>query len=357
MKLNALMEQGITKIMKTAGRFYLNNPAGLTFMGRTLPAIRRSAQLRQKHEEEGLHVPPFLIASIASRCNLRCAGCYARAGGCVGASSGQDMDTARWRAVFKQASDLGVSFILLAGGEPLLRRDVMALAAEFPNMIFPVFTNGTMLDEAAIQMLDQCRNMIPVISIEGGEAETDARRGAGTYAQILKSMEALEKRRVLFGASVTVTTENMMLVTDASFVKSLEGRGCGLTLYVEYVPTEAGTEHLVLNDDALRVLEGRCSALKDAFQRMIILSFPGDEQAMGGCLASGRGFFHINPQGGAEPCPFSPHAKQNLIESSMSDILSSGYFADLRALQAHVGHHGGCTLFEHKTQVEYLLAQ
>ncbi|WP_286944865.1 radical SAM/SPASM domain-containing protein [Acetobacterium sp. UBA5834] len=357
MNLNSLMDQGIAQIMTTAGRFYLNNPKGRAFLIGLLPELAKSTARRKKQEKEGLHVPPFLIASIASQCNLHCAGCYARAGGGCGTTSGRtDMDASQWGNIFNQAARLGVAFILLAGGEPFLRWDILELAGANPNVIFPIFTNGTMLDQQTIEFLDSHRNLIPILSIEGNAKETDTRRGIGTHAQIEAAMAALKKRKILFGAAITVTRENMELVTRNDFVEALEKKGCGVTLYVEYVPAEAGTEDLVLTQSEIKQLQVICLELRKSFRRMVVLSFPGDEEEMGGCLASGRGFFHINPTGDAEPCPFSPHAKQNLASDSVEAVLRSQYFADLRELAERVGHHGGCTLFEEKEQVEKLWA-
>ncbi|MBC3796075.1 radical SAM/SPASM domain-containing protein [Acetobacterium tundrae] len=357
MNLNIMMDLGMTQIMKTAGRFYMNNARGRAFLRCMLPEMAKSTAIRKQQEKKGLHVPPFLIASIASQCNLRCAGCYARAGGGCGSTIGKsDLDTLQWGKIFDQASELGTAFILLAGGEPFLRRDILELAGKCPNLIFPVFTNGTMLNDDAVEFLDQHRNIIPILSIEGNAEETDSRRGIGTYDQIESAMAALKKCHILFGVSITVTKENLKLVTEYKFLSSLENKGCGVTLYVEYVPAEAGTEHLVLDTGEIKLLQKICLKMKKSFRRMVILSFPGDEQEMGGCLASGRGFFHINPYGDAEPCPFSPHAKQNLTSDSIEDVLRSQYFADLREITANAGNHGGCTLFDQKEQVERLMA-
>lgn len=358
MKLNVLLEQGIVRIMKTAGGFYLHHSAGRRFLAQILPALQKSGRVRKEQEAQGLHVPLFLIASISSQCNLRCAGCYARAaGGCGSTANQQDLSVDQWRSIFSQAARLGVSFILLAGGEPFLRRDVLALAAEFSRMIFPVFTNGTMLDKAEIEFLDRHRNLIPVLSIEGSKKDTDHRRGEGTDERIRQAMAELKQRHILFGISITVDKNNMDHVMEEAFVQELYGQGCGLTLYVEYVPAEEGTEHLVLDEREIHDLQERCKALKKKFERMIVLSFPGDEQAMGGCLASGRGFFHINPQGNAEPCPFSPYAKQNLCSSSIEEVLKSSYFSDLRELAQKGVHDSGCTLFDQQADVRYLLSR
>lgn len=357
MKLNIFLQQGIKRIGRTASRYYLTNPEGRRFLARMLPQLHRNDQIRKQHEENGTHIPPFLIASIASQCNLHCQGCYARAGGACGSSASPvDLSTPQWLAIFEEAATLGISFVLLAGGEPFIRRDVLEAAAAVKNIIFPVFTNGTMIDDKYLTLLAENRNLIPVLSIEGGAAETDQRRGAGTYAIIDTAMKHLQEKGILFGTSITVTRENMTAVTASDFISKLRRQGCGLVFFVEYVPVSKGTEYLALTQADIDAMDDIVTDLKQSIDDMIILSFPGDEAAMGGCLASGRGFFHINSAGGAEPCPFSPYSKLNLKDASILDVLASDYFSDLRSIAANAGTHtGGCTLFTKESEVKALI--
>lgn len=355
--LNNFMNNGIKGISAAASRFYLGNRAGQSFMLHTVSDLRKSAKTRELHEQDGTHIPPFLIASIATECNLRCAGCYARANGSCGSGQAQEQLTAHdWRRIFQEATDIGISFILIAGGEPLLRRDIIQLAAEFEHIIFPVFTNGTMIDEDYLEIFDKHRNLIPVLSLEGDEEKTDKRRGNGVSEKINKAIDLLKERGILFGASITVTSENQIYVTEQNFAEALREKGCGLVFYVEYVPAEENTEHLVLSGDNIKILSSRIENLREnkKNKEMIILSFPGDEEAMGGCLAAGRGFFHINPTGGAEPCPFSPYSEMNLKEHSLLTVLQSEFFEKVREISAAeaLAHKGGCTLFQCKNEVE-----
>lgn len=358
MNLSNFMNQGIKGITETAARFYLNNRRGQSYMLKMSSAFRKGAQIRDEYEKKGLHIPPFLIASIASDCNLRCTGCYAWAnGGCGGNDHAKkEMTTADWRRIFGEASDIGISFILLAGGEPLMRRDVIEMAAEFDKIFFPVFTNGTMIDEQYLSLFDTHRNLIPVLSIEGDEKRTDARRGSGISEKIKKTVLCFQEKGILYGVSITVSTENKDAVTERGYVASLHENGCGVVFYVEYVPVEENTEHLTLDDADLLELQERIERLKaDKLNKgMILLSFPGDEDAMGGCLAAGRGFFHINPNGGAEPCPFSPYSEMNLKQHSLTEVLGSPFFEKVREISASeaLSHKGGCTLFRHEAEVK-----
>lgn len=356
MNLNLFMEQGITTALKTASRFYIGSRRGLGYITDMISAFRSNAKIRDKYEKKGIHVPPYLIASIASSCNLHCAGCYARAGGaCSEAACEDTLDAGEWERIFGEAASMGISIVLLAGGEPLTRKDVITVASGFRSMVFPIFTNGTMIDDEYISLFDEHRNLIPVISIEGSAEDTDKRRGEGVAEKTQAAAKRLKKQKILFGVSVTVTSQNLDAVTEKDFILKLRDSGCGLVFFVEYVPAESGTGALVLSEQQCGLLNSRVEELRRKIGDMIIVAFPGDEEKMGGCLASGRGFFHINPAGGAEPCPFSPYWQLNLKNCSISDVLQSGYFRSLRELEAGVKEHkGGCTLFELKEQVEEL---
>lgn len=72
-------------------------------------------------------------------------------------------------------------------------------------------------------------------------------------------------------------------MTSDAFVGHLRDLGCKLIIYVEYVLTEPGTEHLALGEDKLKEMEAVQYRQSECFKDMIIISFPGDEKNMGGC--------------------------------------------------------------------------
>ena len=357
--LQEYLTEGAEQIVRDALRATLRNPRQSAFMAKYALASARAAQRRKKLEAEGLHVPSYLIASITSRCNLHCAGCYSRcANATQDAAPVTQLTDGEWLSIFGQAEDLGVGFVLLAGGEPLLRRGVIEAAGGRPNLLFPIFTNGTYLDEAYLDLFDRCRNLVPVMSIEGDRAATDARRGAGVYDRLIANMDALKARELIFGASVTVTTENLREALSDGFIDSLAGRGCKAVIFIEYVPVDEATRHLAPGDGERAFMGGAIDRLRAERDDLLFVSFPGDEKSSGGCLAAGRGFFHINSHGGAEPCPFSPYSDVNVRTTSLREALTSPLFLALRdggyLLEDHAG---GCVLNEKKAQVEALARQ
>lgn len=346
-------------ISQRVALYYAKNAKGRGSLAKLLHVLARCAKVRAKRRKEGLLSPSFLICSVTSNCNLHCAGCYARAGGLCADEAREQLTAKEWKSVFEQAGEMGIGFVLLAGGEPLLRRDVIKAAGEAPGLVFPVFTNGTLFDEEYFDLFDSCRNLVPVISVEGDGEATDARRGKGVSGKIAEVTNTLHARGILYAASVTVTRENLSAVATEEYLRSLREKGCGVVFYIEYVPSEKGTESLALSAAEALELARAAQGLKAKFADMCVFSFPGDEKLTGGCLAAGRGFFHINPRGGAEPCPFSPYSTLNVREKGLEDALASRFFAAVREIEcADTSHEGGgCTLFRHEAEVRALLGR
>ncbi len=349
--------KGVEKIVSDTLKASMKDPRESAFMLKFAAASRKATKIRRKLAESGEHIPSFLIASITSSCNLHCAGCYSRFNRATTDSEPvRQLSCEKWQEIFREAEELGVSFIMLAGGEPMLRRDVIENAGKMQNILFPIFTNGIFLNEQYLELFDRCRNLIPVMSIEGGKETTDARRGAGVYERLIANMDAFHKKNLLFGASVTVTSENIREVTSPGFIGTLADRGCRLVFFIEFVPVTDDARHLAPGEAEREFLKSRMDRLREVYPDMILLAFPGDERADGGCMAAGRGFFHINSHGGAEPCPFSPYSDINVCETSLREAMQSRLFRALRDGDfLDDDHVGGCVLYEKREQVEALL--
>ncbi|MBR1663163.1 MAG: radical SAM protein [Ruminococcus sp.] len=350
--------KGVERLVGEAVRATLKDPKESAFMLRFSAASKKASKKRRAAEDKGEHIPPFLIASITSKCNLHCEGCYSR---CTDATNDcepvRQLTAADWEGVFDEADGLGISFILLAGGEPMIRRDVLEAAGRHQNILFPVFTNGTFFDERYYELLDKRRNIIPVMSIEGDREHTDSRRGNGIYDKLMTNMDKLSERGLIFGASVTVTCENLQEVTSDRFLASLKKRGCKAVIYVEYVPVTEDSKELAPGDKEREYLKERISDLRSQSSDMVYVSFPGDEKSSGGCIAAGRGFFHINSHGGAEPCPFSPYSDINVKDHSLREALDSPLFKALQSGDVlSDDHDGGCVLYEKRSLVQSLIA-
>jgi len=356
--LQAYLSKGVEQVVTDAVKATLKDPRESAFMLRFAAASRAASKRRQAAEEMGEHFPSYLIASITSQCNLHCAGCYSRCNhATVDSAPMAQLTMEEWAKIFDEADEMGISFVLLAGGEPMLRRDVIEAAGKRQNILFPILTNGTFLDERYFDLFDRCRNLVPIMSIEGEREVTDARRGAGIYDKLIVNMDEFHRRGLIFGASVTVTTENLREVSSDAFLRKLSERGCKAVIFVEFVPVMEESRELVPGDAEREYLRDEIARLRAERPEMVYIAFPGDEKDSGGCVAAGRGFFHINSHGGAEPCPFSPYSDINVRDTSLRDAMNSRLFRELREggylLEDHAG---GCVLYERREQVEKIMA-
>lgn len=355
--LQEYMSNGVANIVKNAVKATFKNPKEALFMADFALATKKATDKRKKAEENGEHIPAFLISSITSSCNLHCAGCYSRQNHACSDDAPVDQLTGEdWNKIFEEADELGISFILLAGGEPLLRLDVIKEAAKHKNILFPIFTNGFLVGDEYLNLFDKHRNLVPIISIEGDRNSTDSRRGDGVYDKVLEAMGKIKEKDLIFGVSVTVTTENMDTVYSREFIDNLLELGCKAIIYVEFVPVTDDAKHLAPDDAAREIMVSKLATLREDVEEMVFVSFPGDEKSSGGCVAAGRGFFHINSHGGAEPCPFSPYSDINVKNTSLRDALKSKLFITLQNEGLlNEDHAGGCILFEKRAQVEELI--
>ncbi|MDD2473469.1 MAG: radical SAM protein [Methanoculleus sp.] len=317
---------------------------------------QKAVAVRKRYEREGLLVPPVMIVSITSRCNLTCAGCYMHGRG--GENLKVEMTPEVLASVVSEAAGLGVSVIVLAGGEPFIRQEeIINVAKAHPQVLFPVFTNGLLIDDMVAGAIAVCPNVVPIISFEGFREHTDRRRGGGIYDRLLSVCTRLKDRNVFFGCSVTATRENFEEVTGVAFALEMIRAGARAFTFVEYVPMTPGTEDLVLTDEQKKTLQTVLSDYNRKFPALF-LGFPGDEDTYGGCLAAGRGFVHVSPSGDLEPCPAAPYSDANLTVVPLKDALQSRLLNRLRETpEVLTESSGGCALRANRAWVEDLMGR
>ena len=343
----------VMKFMKESFKVIITNPRYIFFGLKALSYQLRAASLRNKKEKEGVHVPPFLFLSITDRCNLSCIGCFAKA---HKRKEKQELSTEKISDIVTQANRIGISLIFIIGGEPLLRKDIFKITRNNENIIFPVFTNGTLLDEVIFENFKTQKNLIPVLSIEGDQWNTDQRRGKGVFSSLKELSEKFNKNHIIWGASITVTKSNYDQVTSDEYIDALLKKGCKLILFIEYVPT-SGSDSLVIDQDQRDHLAKISKEMKKKFNG-IFVSFPGDEKEYGGCLSSGKAFLHISAFGDVEPCPFSPYSDCNINEVSLDEALKSDFLHEIRINHDKLEEtSSGCALWNNKDWVASLASQ
>ncbi len=353
MSATSKLNLGIRIFFSEFVRVSLRHPGQALFFARTVLWQGSAARRRARLAAEGVTVPPIAIFSITNRCNLKCKGCYAQA---IRGDAPDELSADKLRGIVKEADELGVSFFVIAGGEPLTRPEIVDIARDFPHIIFLLVTNGLLLDAPLIERLKAQRNTVPVLSIEGNQAETDGRRGRGVHERLLVKMAELKKAGIFFSLSFTVTRTNFGTVTDEAFVQSAIDDGCRLFLFLEYTPIREGTDEWVITDGQRDAMKSLVASFRRRFPAVFI-AVPWDEEEQGGCLASGRGFVHISATGDLEPCPFAPYSDINLKNAPLREALKSPFLVSMRENHDMFAEtSGGCALWKNRDAVEAMLA-
>jgi MoaA/NifB/PqqE/SkfB family radical SAM enzyme len=339
---------------RDALRISLKQPAQAFSFLRTIGWLRNAAKLRESWKKKGYVIPPILIFSITNECNLNCPGCYNKS---FYQANRKELSDNKIRRLTAEAKELGISFFVIAGGEPFLRPVLLDIMKKYPEIIFLVFTNGTLIDDKMILRFKEQKNIVPLISLEGNQEETDERRGDGTFERLQLTMKEMKRLSVFFGISLTLVRKNFATITADEFINRCVKFGCKFFLFLEYTPTQEGTEKWVLTEEQRSQVRSIMQNYRSRYPSLFV-AVPWDEDDVGGCLSAARGFVHINATGDLEPCPFAPFSDTNIRDMSLKDALQSKFCEKIRQipeLSREMG--GGCVLWKERELVQSLLSQ
>lgn len=308
-------------------------------------SIIGSQRQKRLSAKEGCNIPWAVLMDPTSACNLSCKGCWAAEYG-----GGLSMDCALLDRIINEGKELGVFMYIYSGGEPLVRKkDILALCEKHPDCVFLAFTNGTLIDEEFIAGMKRVRNFVPAISVEGFEEANDSRRGKGTYSRIMHAMDLLKENRLPFGISACYTRENTEEVGSDAFIDAMVEKGAKFCWYFTFMPVGSGSPPELMATDAQREYMYRQVRRFRGEKPVFILDFWNDGEYVGGCIAGGRIYLHINANGDVEPCAFIHYSNVNIRDVSLLDALKSPLFMEYRREQPFNGNHlRPCPLLDNK---------
>ena len=312
--------------------------------------------------------------NLTQRCNLQCAHCYMSA--LPGADASRELGTDECRRVMNEIAQVNPHvFLILTGGEPLLRKDLFELAAAGSEKGFTVVvgTNGVLLRERQARLLREHGVQGVSLSLDSTDAKKhDAfRHLPGAWEGAVRATKALGEEGLDFSLHMSVTdwnVEEIPAMIDLArelgakvlnfFFLVRTGRGERLTdimpaqyeKILTYLAKVQGAGNgggravsssvFEQQEDVWSVTAGRAGGLlirakcAPHFRRIIWELDPTSpllkNYAHGSCPA-GKYYCRITPEGDVTPCPYMPVAAGNLRERSFADLWqSAGVFKDLR---------------------------
>ena len=200
----------------------------------------------------------FAEIDITDNCNLRCKHCYHFKG--KEELNRQDLPLDVWRTRFEELHRAGVRIVLLVGGEPALRSDILMLADGIFPFIF-IITNGT------VKVPDEFKHLL-FVSLDGNRERNDFVRGAGVFSKVLSNYS--QDPRVVF--NVTVTSDNyheVETIVKLAKEKGLRGVVCNV-----YTPTVGKSSALFIKTENRKTIMSELKRVKKLYPDYFLLTPP-----------------------------------------------------------------------------------
>ena len=310
--------------------------------------FRIAQDMKKKHD---INIPWIILVDPTSACNLKCTGCWSAEYGHLIQLSYEELDR-----IITEGEELGIYAWLMTGGEPLIRKaDILKLAEAHPYSSFHIFTNGTLIDDAFCEEVVRLGNIAPSISLEGFEEVNDLRRGKGVFQKVMHAMDTMKKHKLLFGTSICYTSSNYKTVTSDEFLDMIISKGVKYTWYFHYMPVgnDASTD-LLLTPEQREYMYHRVREIRagEGGKPIIAVDFQNDGEYVSGCVAGGKYYCHINPNGDVEPCVFIHYSSANIHDMSLLDCLKQPLFKAYKANQPfNPNHLKPCPMLENSEKL------
>lgn len=273
-------------------------------------------------KELDCNIPLVILMDPTSACNLKCTGCWAAEYGDKLSMSYETLNE-----IVRQGKELSIYMYVYTGGEPLVRKaDILRLCQEHPDCQFAAFTNGTLIDEAFAKEILRLKNFIPMLSLDGFEKETDARRGKGTFAKVMQAANILKENKILYAFSCTYTSENVDVLGSEEYFDMMIDKGAKFCWFFTYIPVgKEAVPELMASDEQRAFMYDQVRKFRET-KPFLAMDFWNDGEHVGGCIAGGRRFAHINANGDIEPCAFVHYSDSSIYEKTLLEAFQSPLF-------------------------------
>ncbi len=314
-------------------------------------------KVRANREKYKCNVPFIILFDPTSACNLHCKGCWAAEYG-----HNQYLTNDEMQSIVSQGKELGTHVYMLTGGEPLMRKDdIINLCRNNKDCVFIAYTNATLVDQKLCDQMKEVGNFALALSIEGSQESNDWRRGQGAYEATVNAMKLLKKNKCLFGVSVCYTRKNVEVVTSDEFMHMLIENGAKYSLYFNYMPVghDADKELIPLPEQRAYMYKWlRKTRDSKSGNPIFVMDFQNDAEYVGGCIAGGRNYFHINSAGDIEPCVFIHYSDTNIRTHTLLEALKSPLFtAYYHGQPFNDNHLRPCPMLENPEILRKIIAE
>ena len=315
-------------------------------------SLKGTALQNDNAEKYNCNIPWAILLDPTSACNLHCTGCWAAEYGNRLNLSLETIDS-----IVRQGKELGTYMYIYTGGEPMVRKkDLIQICKMHPDCEFLAFTNGTLIDEEFCEEMLQVKNFVPAISLECFETANDGRRGNGVYQKVRHAMELLKEHKLPFGISTCYTSKNMEDISSQAYYDMIIEAGALFVWFFHYMPVGNDASVELLPTPVQREeMYHRIRAFRQT-KPIFAMDFQNDGQYVGGCIAGGRRYLHINAKGAVEPCVFIHYSNVNIHDCTLLEALKSPIFQAYHDNQPfNENHLRPCPMLENPDRLEKMV--
>lgn len=178
-----------------------------------IPEIRYGDFSERLHDKVGSQrIPICGSIEVTARCNLNCRHCYINLPRDDKEAQKSELNYAEWCRIIDQVVTEGCLWLLLTGGEPLIRPDFWDIYtyAKQQGLIITLFTNGTLISSWVADLLADWRPFAVEITIYGRTRKTHeaVTRVPGSYHRCLRGIHMLLNRQIPVKLKTMVMTLN-----------------------------------------------------------------------------------------------------------------------------------------------------
>lgn len=270
---------------------------------------------------------------LTARCNFNCKMCYVHLGAQEAAQRGRELNADEWLSIAEEARQKGMLFLLLTGGEPLLRPDFPYLLRELKKMglVVSVNSNASLINEEMLQFLKSEPPFRFNISLYGGCSEAyQTLCGVPAFETVLGNIKKLREIGIDVKLNASMTPYNETELERIYEIAEQLHTPIQVATYM-FPPLRRDAEQIGKNDrftpeaaaacavrwDRLRFTPEQFAKRAEAMRKG--LSCPEEEVCDGSpgegisCRA-GRSSFWINWRGDMTPCGMMPHPAASVLE-------------------------------------------
>ncbi len=307
--------------------------------------------------------PPRLVAWETTRaCNLACRHCRAEA---ILTPPPDELSFEEGRNLLDQIAAWPPSpMVILSGGEPLLRPDILDLAAygRGQGLRMLLSTNGSLVSETMARRMKEAGVARVSLSLDGPDAagHDDFRGTAGSFADIERAAAHLLQAGLPFQINSTLTAANLHQAKDLTeaaarlgavahhiFLLVPVGRAVGLETPLSAEEYEAALKELKAREASLPLeFKATCAPQYQRLGRQMGSSIQGGphggHHGGRGCLA-GQGFVFVSSLGQVRGCGYLPDPAGDIRQEPLRVVYeTSPLFQSLRDRRQYHGRCGAC---------------